>query len=599
MSEKTTDIVELRTLLAKLCEGELDAEGYQRIEELVSGNPEARNLYVDTVLLHGELHWANSGGALPVGAITPISSRSIARTFSRPLPLLGAAVAAGLLLAATVFFQGRDLEHDLVPEAKPLVVAELQQEDGCEWSVDSGELTEGASLVAGQRLELTAGVARLLFTSGTTVLVESPALLEMVSSNSLRLDEGSLAVRVSGPVKEFVVISPDASIVDKGTSFVVHYDKESSTEVEVLEGSVEVHSEVDPSNPRLLEMGTSVNIGQQGKEISYVARRWSEYRFAALIERLWKELRDDSPLEEEPSDRSTVDATFAEGPAPGKVDTFLGAVPGRGWLTPWVASGNPSSEIVSNDPVFGLDTPLLRVRFTEAFDRAIAREYGPRQSFDPSQPHLITWRWRIDGNPEDFGGHFHDRVAFYGNPSFRRNTWPTNSWLIGVAGDHDVRRRAGPSTQWIREKYGPLVDEDQASHHQRQVYPMRWYVFDRQSDAPIGGVFDRQNMVDTGIELQFDTVYHFAVAVYPAEGRYDAAIRDGDRTVVHTGLSFRSGTTDLANVLHFAISTNKASDDVGFSLSGVRIEPLSGIDSQREIDLELRQSTRRDETVPE
>jgi hypothetical protein len=59
-SNRSTDLLEeLRGLLGQLCEGSLDGPGYRRIETLVRSGPAARQLYIETILLHGELRWAS------------------------------------------------------------------------------------------------------------------------------------------------------------------------------------------------------------------------------------------------------------------------------------------------------------------------------------------------------------------------------------------------------------------------------------------------------------------------------------------------------------------------------------------------------------
>jgi hypothetical protein len=92
-------------------------------------------------------------------------------------------------------------------------------------------------------------------------------------------------------------------------------------------------------------------------------------------------------------------------------------------------------------------------------------------------------------------------------------------------------------------------------------------------------------MVDTGLELKFDTPYRFAVAVYPQEGKYDVAIRDDRDTVVHTGLSFRDKNPGYANVVHFSITAGNPMDDLGFSLDNLQVRPLRFESIRQELDL--------------
>jgi hypothetical protein len=602
MTESTnSSLMELRALVARLCDGELDPQGYGRIEELVRGNPAARQLYIDYLLLQGELHWAGGQSSAPApGAVRAeyAASASIDVEPARPIarqrrrwPLVGVAVAAGLLVAAVWLFRGGNSQRaatSVAPPARLAAVAELRSGANCVWGGASATMTDGMKLFAGQDLELTDGVARFAFAKGATVLVESPAKFELISATSLRLLKGNVAVRANGPAKEFVVLSRDAAIVDRGTSFAVHCDDDSATEVEVVEGAVEVFPRRDPDQGNVLEMGTNVRIGQQGKGIALVAARPEEYPFTKLIEELWRDIRT------APSDAAaapagdTIEADFGDD-KPGSVDTFYAAAPGLGWLTPWVASGNPTGKILRDETGFGEDNPYLSVRFKRSYERAIAREYGPRAGFDPSEPHVITWRWRLDGNFDQFGDSFRDRVTFCGNPYFRRSSWPTNSWLIGVAGADEVSStRTGASTEWLKRKHRSSSDDDASTDGPRHVFAKNWYLFDNKSGGLSGAVFDRRNMIDTGLKLKTGVIYHFAIAVYPQQARYDAAIRDDEKTFVHTGLSFRSRESAPANVIHFALNVSRANDDLSYSLDSIRIRPIKsgGVREQLEYNEE-------------
>ena len=623
MNERDESLRELRGLLARLCNGELDADGYRRIETLVLGNAEARQLYLEYLLLEGELHWAGGTPSMPApivlqpgmeAAAAGVSDGSLSamatnRNAERPtenvqqirgsmarlrrMPLFVAALAATLLIAAAFVFRPANDGHDVakqpiapvgpaapavpsVPVDEPRVaIAELRSNEGCVWKGLETEFVGGTQFYSGQKLELTEGVARFTFAKGATVLVESPAKFELVSAISLRLVHGNVAVRANGPIKDFIVLSRDASIVDLGTSFAVHCDENSATEVEVLEGAVKVVPENDPNKGRILEMGESVQVDAAGKTVSPLATLPDDYRFSNLIEQLWSDIRVEAPERAVSLNDNTVEANFTDGGKPGTVDTFYGAKRGEGWLTPWVATGNPKGQILREDASFGLGDPFLRVRFNRSYERAIAREYGPRLEFDPNQPHVISWRWRLDGKAKQFGSDFQDRATFYGNPFFRRNSWPTNSWVISVVGgNEDDRELSQSSTKYLKLKYGTTEDEDEAIAGPRLVHAKRWYFFDNKSEGVSGAVFDKRNMVDTGMKIKIGVLYHFAVAVYPQEARYDAAIRDDEQTVVRTGLAFRSRENVPANVIHFTTHTTDSNDKRSFSLDSVRIHPL-------------------------
>jgi hypothetical protein len=640
MNERDESLNELSRLLTRLCDGELDADGFRRVEELVRGNAEARQLYMNYLLLDGELRWAGGtpnvqapvqlqpelaaaadsvGGEAVLASVAngamglqvgQIDSRQGFRARSRGLLLAVIALAAALLVMASRWFGPDDSEHPLAQQpvglgtpALPAItadesqiaIAELRSNEGCRWGGEGAELVRGTQLYAGQELELVEGVARFAFAKGATVLVESPAKFQLSSATSLRLMHGNVAVRAQGPVKDFIVYSRDASIVDLGTSFAVHADEINATEVEVLEGTVVVVPENNPKKRRVLEMGASVQIDSAGNSVSPMARRPDDYRFTNLIEQLWGDVRVAPEASVSPDGKAddVVEANFTDR-MPGAIDTFYAAKRGDGWLTPWVASGNPQGRILSDDASFGAGNPFLSVKFNGAYERAIAREYGARLGFDPNLPHVISWRWRLNGKSSRVEQHFFDRVTFYGNPFFRRSSWPTNSWLIGVVGgDEDPKSSSQPSTRFLKSMHGAAGLNDESLNGPRQVHAQRWYFFDNRSGGVSGAVFDRHNMVDTGMTIKANVLYHFAVAIYPQEAKYDAAIRDDEQTVVRTGLAFRSRETVPANVIHFTMHATKANDKRSFSLDSVHIEPLSNT-SLRE---QLEDHARQDETT--
>lgn len=627
MSERDESLKQLSQLLSQLCDGTLGASDYRRIEELALSSAEARQLYIDYLLLDGELRWAGGAANTPaptrlqpemVAAGRPDGDGATARTAAdeqtervggqglgvrgRRRLRIAAVLAATVLIGAVGLFgpgrSGRDVEEQPVAATEPtepgialdgvkFAIAELRSSDNCRWGGAESGLANGSQIYSGRKLELIEGVARFAFAKGAMVLVESPAKFELVSATSLRLVHGNVAVRATGPVKEFVVLSRDASIVDLGTSFAVHCDENGATEVDVLEGSVEVVPENNPRKRRVLEMGASAQIDTAGKSVSPFARLPDDDRFANLIEHLWSDIRvaQEGAVLPGGSSEHTVSANFNDA-LPGAVDTFYGAKRGDGWLTPWVASGNPKGSILRDDVDFGVNDPFLRVSFSRSYERAIAREYGPRLGFDPNLPHVISWRWRSEDTSMRFEQDFFNRVTFYGNPFFRRNSWPTNSWLIGVVGgDEDQKRRPSQSsTEYLKRQHGSTKKDDGDLGVPRRVHAKRWYFFDSKSEGVSGAVYDRRNMIDTGMSIKPGVLYHFAVAVYPQEARYDAAIRDDEQTVVRTGLVFRSRQTVPANVIHFTMHTPKSNDKRSFSLDSVRIESLANTSLRQQLE---------------
>jgi hypothetical protein len=118
------------------------------------------------------------------------------------------------------------------------VIAQLVETKGCHW--DSGTLptAAGAQLVAG-RLKLAAGLARIVFSSGVEVQLESPAELELVSPMLCRVNSGKLVVTVPEGAQGFVVETPTSVVTDFGTEFGVSVGNDASAVVQVFKGRVD------------------------------------------------------------------------------------------------------------------------------------------------------------------------------------------------------------------------------------------------------------------------------------------------------------------------------------------------------------------------
>jgi hypothetical protein len=514
----TDDGMRLRQLIDAVIERTPTVEETLELETLLQSSREHRQYFRRVMGLHAELTWLNhmaaevpdqvhsptDSGAFPAPIGAPAGENSLTDeagpisafrgAFFLPILYLARRLgtarvaAAAIILGLTAVLGAVRFFHSLQPTEDfrdtGIAVAELRSDHLCEWSGELTSIPVGTRLRSGQRLQLVKGTAKVMFDRGTSVVVESPTVFELLTPTSIHLERGTVAVRVDGPEKEFIVASPDASIVDLGTSFGVHRGERGATEVEVFEGAVEVHPDGQSKDRKVLSAADTARVQSGQLEID---RRFDKFsssvdRFGDLLELLWEDLeneaQDDTSAEKNPA----IVADFSDGPVAGAVDTFAGAKRARGWRTPWVACGNPIGEIVEQDCLSGKANPYLRLRFGPANDRVVARKYCKRAGFDPAKPHVISWAWRYDGDIENFGKQFRDRVFFFGNPFFRRNTWPTNTWLIGVVGGDETEK---PSLSQL---------------DRRQVYPRRWYAFDAQDDS-LRTEFDRRNMVDTGMEV--------------------------------------------------------------------------------------------------
>jgi ferric-dicitrate binding protein FerR (iron transport regulator) len=235
-TERRSEVVEL---CEALCRDELSAEQQARLQELVKGDEELRRVYVRYLHMHVCLRRAFEHGneAATVANEPPGSSRreDSGDKPRRSLLLRGRSLAAASVLlvaglAAAAYWYTR------TPQQPTDVVATLTNTVGCIWETPEPPV-KGSALKPG-RLELSAGMAELTFRDGAVVLVEAPAVLEIVDATRGYLLNGRIVVRVPKPAVGFVIDTPRARVLDLGTEFGVGVGNSGDTLVQVFDGAV-------------------------------------------------------------------------------------------------------------------------------------------------------------------------------------------------------------------------------------------------------------------------------------------------------------------------------------------------------------------------
>ena len=161
-----------------------------------------------------------------------------------PRAAVYAALAAGLLLAATLGSVQLYRISKARSAPQPIYVAEIRGGEGARWSEEGTPEADGR-LPAGRRLVLAAGLAEIAFASGTHVILEGPAEFEPLSPNEGLLSQGLLSAYVPPAAQGFVVRAPDAKVVDLGTEFGIAVEQGKLSDVEVFAGRVEVRLGAD------------------------------------------------------------------------------------------------------------------------------------------------------------------------------------------------------------------------------------------------------------------------------------------------------------------------------------------------------------------
>ena len=285
----------LSALIDALTNGDISTDDHARLQNLLKGSSEARDIFRERMDLEASLRtWAaedvaathrfmTAGGAQVRESVDCANNVSNLR---RPLvkiagiSVVAAAIAlviAGPWLIPLLPESGNVAVDDVPPATNGDVrdstelVGMIRQNDNCEWGVPL-RLTAGRFETGSY--SLVSGIAELSFDSGTDVVLEAPCELVVTSRDSARLLTGNVFVTVTELSNGFTLHTPEAEIIDLGTEYAVALD-DVATEVHVFDGSViwkpdgegiaiedridsgeaRLYSRSDPTTPRRIPFG--------------------------------------------------------------------------------------------------------------------------------------------------------------------------------------------------------------------------------------------------------------------------------------------------------------------------------------------------------
>jgi len=341
---------ELHDLLRRLSDGQLSPEDSQRLNDLLLGNPEACELYLDHATLDAHLHRefgktpvAYSPG-LPGSPVASMPNSPVAHAPGSPgsteyrlttlfrgrIIRFAAAVLLGVcltLLSLPWLRPDNDPTASKADEdgmkARPFAdaVATLLFADNCEWG-KKDRLVEGQRLSVGS-VHLVRGLAVLRFDGGAAVVLEGPTDLALESRGSARLASGRLTVRAPEQAAGFTVHTPASDVVDLGTEFAVVVERGGATELHVLEGEI---SYSKPGTPQ-----ESADLLGAGQAVRYDVARESAPRAVPLNAPRFTELLRQAKI----GPRTDLLLAYEGFNYPAGRLPFDKADGGTGWAGPW------------------------------------------------------------------------------------------------------------------------------------------------------------------------------------------------------------------------------------------------------------------------
>ncbi len=107
---------------------------------------------------------------------------------------------------------------------------------------------------------LKAGLARLQFLSGATVVIEGPAELELTSDLGAKVQSGLVTANVPPVAEGFTLTAAGWRAVDRGTIFGIDARSPERTEVHVIEGKVDLYHGADAAVSKTLTTGGTARL---------------------------------------------------------------------------------------------------------------------------------------------------------------------------------------------------------------------------------------------------------------------------------------------------------------------------------------------------
>ena len=303
---------ELSELLGALCDGAITSEQFTQLEQLLSSDPNARDCYVDYMMLCGELkqiipscpeqpvlppaHKPNKSEAhgqeikewakhttkeeqWKTNARKENTRQWAEKLFrqykeeekrreeellykaylARRRRLIVGFSSCAALLAIMLFVQfarkpQTQMASDQPVAQRPVVqpmVATVTKLSKARWE-NTTEITRNTELKPGP-LHLIQGYAEITFKSQAKVILEAPAKINLVNENAARLDSGILTVNVPKPAQGFAVTTPSVLVTDLGTEFGLMVNQDGVADVHVLTGKVNTSftPDIDGASPQV------------------------------------------------------------------------------------------------------------------------------------------------------------------------------------------------------------------------------------------------------------------------------------------------------------------------------------------------------------
>lgn len=243
MTDRPDKLQAVHDLTWALLDDRLEPADQAKLNDLLFGDPEACELYLNLVTLHAHLVREHGGAAPPVvspaGIARPASRLRFLHRVKPSWPTIswrsgGYAAAACVLMAVGLTWVLSRGTARAEPADACVTVAELRD---VVWAECSPPRTVGDRL-SPCTVGLTRGTAVLRFDNGAVATLTGPVEMQIESRKGAELTRGSMSVRAEREAAGFTLRTAASDYIDLGTEFGVSVNDDASSEVHVFEGVV-------------------------------------------------------------------------------------------------------------------------------------------------------------------------------------------------------------------------------------------------------------------------------------------------------------------------------------------------------------------------
>ncbi|MCP4452394.1 MAG: hypothetical protein GY809_13105 [Planctomycetes bacterium] len=265
------DEYKLRSLIARSVSDGLDTQDASQLRSMLRHSRQARQYYMECLGLYTDLYDVMGHYPEMESPCPSLRRKRMIRVYAAALLSTAAVVVVVLWFA----FSARPLG----PEVAALV-------DFMDVSASRRFPTErGESLHLGQgRHVLKRGLVHIRFGQGVDVVLEGPSTFEIMSATELSLIKGRVFVSVEESGQGFQVSTTHADFVDLGTQFGVMIDSARGTQLFVIKGEVEVHTDTlaQAGNVPVYKDEEAVQILGQGRTV--ISQTFNDQLFVRQID---------------------------------------------------------------------------------------------------------------------------------------------------------------------------------------------------------------------------------------------------------------------------------------------------------------------------